>query len=58
MVVVPSLNPTVPPSGLTRTVQVGLATLTFVVNVAIYWQILGRHLRRVRDVSEHHDGTA
>lgn len=46
------------PPGLTRALQVGLATLALVVNVVIYWQVLGRHLRRVRDRSEHRDDTA
>lgn len=46
------------PSGLTRAVQVGLATLTLVVNMAIYSMVLRRQFRRVRDLSEHHDDTA
>jgi hypothetical protein len=46
------------PAGLTRAHQVGLATLVLVVNLVIYWQVLERHRRRVRHLSEHHDDTA
>ena len=46
------------PSGLTRTVQVVLGTLVLIVNLAIYWKVAARHLRRRRGLPEHHDGTA
>ncbi len=46
------------PSGLTRALQIGLGTLTLVVNVAIYWRMLRWQLLRARDLSEHRDDTA
>ena len=46
------------PPGLTRAVQVGLAIVIFVVNAAIYWRLLGRHHRRLRDPAGHQDDPA